>query len=218
MDPKQIPAKRRVHIVDDESEVREALALLLSTAGIETATHESAEAYLEAVPLAEPACVILDNRLPGLSGLELLGRIADSGGQAAVIMMTGHGDVPTAVAAMKLGAFHFAEKPFDAEALLIGIQQAIKRSEAALGRENQLHSLRTDYGSLTQREREVMALVASGLLNKQVGGELGISEITVKAHRGNVMRKMKANSFANLVNMAARLRVTRSMTTSVAWS
>jgi FixJ family two-component response regulator len=109
-------------------------------------------------------------------------------------------------------------KPFDVEALLIGIQQAIKRSEAAPGRENQLHALRTDYASLTQREREVMTLVVSGLLNKQVGGELDINEITVKAHRGSVMPKMKANSFANLINMAMRLRVTRSIAASPAWS
>jgi FixJ family two-component response regulator len=135
-----------------------------------------------------------------------------------IIFLTGNADIAMTVRAMKRGALEFLTKPFDAKALLIGIQHAIKRSEAALGRENQLHALRTYYGSLTQREREVMTLVASGLLNKQVGGELGISEITVKAHRGNVMRKMKANSFANLVNMAARLRVTRPAESSFAWS
>jgi FixJ family two-component response regulator len=135
-----------------------------------------------------------------------------------IIFLTGHADIAMTVRAMKRGALEFLIKPFDAEALLIGIQQALKRSEAALGRENQLHALRTGYGLLTQREREVMTLVISGLPNKQVGGELGISEITVKAHRGNVMRKMKANSLANLVNMAARLHVTRSIATSPARS
>jgi FixJ family two-component response regulator len=120
--------------------------------------------------------------------------------------------------AIKRGALEFLTKPFDAEASLIGIQQTIKRREAALGRENQLHALRSYYGSLTQREREVMTLLVSGLLNKQVGGELSISEITVKGHRGNVMRKIKANSFANLVHMAARLRLTRSTATSFAFN
>jgi FixJ family two-component response regulator len=133
-----------------------------------------------------------------------------------IIFLTGNADIEMTVRAMKRGALEYLTKPFDAEALLIGIKQAIKRSEAALNRENHLHMLRTDYGSLTQREREVMTLVVSGMLNKQVGGELGISEITVKAHRGSVMRKMKADSFANLINMAMRLRVTRSMATSPA--
>jgi FixJ family two-component response regulator len=153
-----------------------------------------------------------------LNGLELQERIASERTDMPIIFLTGNADIAMTVKAMKRGALEFLTKPFDAEALLIGIQQAIKRSEAELGRQNQLHALRTGYGSLTQREREVMTLVVSGLLNKQVGGELGISEITVKAHRGNVMRKMKANSFANLVNMAARLRVTRSLAASSAWS
>src|SRR6202041_1890041 len=154
-----------------------------------------------------PSCLILDVTLPDLNGLELQERVASERPDMPIIFLTGIADVAMTVRAMKRGALEFLTKPFDAEALLIGIQQAIKRSEAALGRENQLHALRTDYGSLTQREREVMTLVVSGLLNKQVGGELGISEITVKAHRGNVMRKMKADSFVHLVNMASRLRV-----------
>jgi FixJ family two-component response regulator len=134
-----------------------------------------------------------------------------------IIFLTGHGDIRMTVKAMKRGAMEFLTKPFDEEVLVNVIRHAIKRSETVLGRENQLKALRTVYGSLSSREREVMSLVVTGLLNKQVGGELGISEITVKAHRGSVMRKMKADSFAELVNMAARLRVTRSLATSPAW-
>ena len=207
-----------VFVVDSDPSVRESLELLIRAAGWQAETFASAKEFLARPRSFVPSCLILDVTLPDLNGLELQERIASERTDMPIIFLTGHADIAMTVRAMKRGALDFLTKPFDAEALLIGIQQAIKRSEAALGRENQLHSLRTDYGSLTQREREVMALVASGLLNKQVGGELGISEITVKAHRGNVMRKMKANSFANLVNMAARLRVTRSMTTSVAWS
>jgi FixJ family two-component response regulator len=207
-----------VFVVDSDPSVRESLELLIRAAGWQAETFASAKEFLARPRSVVPSCLVLDVTLPDLNGLELQERIASERTDMPIIFLTGNADIAVTVRAMKRGALDFLTKPFDAEVLLIGIQQAIKRSEAALGRENQLHSLRTDYGSLTQREREVMALVASGLLNKQVGGELGISEITVKAHRGNVMRKMKANSFANLVNMAARLRVTRSMTTSVAWS
>lgn len=207
-----------VFVVDSDPSVRESLELLVCAAGWRAETFASAKEFLARPRSAVPSCLILDVTLPDLNGLELQERIASERNDMPIIFLTGNADIAMTVRAMKRGALDFLTKPFDAEALLIGIQQAIKRSEAALGRENQLHALRTDYGSLTQREREVMTLVASGLLNKQVGGELGISEITVKAHRGSVMRKMKANSFANLVNMAARLRVTRSLTASAAWS
>jgi FixJ family two-component response regulator len=207
-----------VFVVDSDPSVRESLELLIRAAGWQAETFASAKEFLARPRSVVPSCLVLDVTLPDLNGLELQERIASERTDMPIIFLTGNADIAMTVRAMKRGALDFLTKPFDAEALLIGIQQAIKRSEAALGRENQLHALRTVYGSLTQREREVMSLVVSGLLNKQVGGELGISEITVKAHRGNVMRKMKANSFANLVNMAARLRVTRSMTTSVAWS
>jgi FixJ family two-component response regulator len=207
-----------VFVVDSDPTVRESLELLVCAAGWRAETFASAKEFLARPRSVVPSCLILDVTLPDLNGLELQERIASERSDMPIIFLTGNADIAMTVRAMKRGALDFLTKPFDAEALLIGIQQAIKRSEAALGRENQLHALRTDYGSLTQREREVMTLVASGLLNKQVGGELGISEITVKAHRGSVMRKMKANSFANLVNMAARLRVTRSLTTSAAWS
>jgi FixJ family two-component response regulator len=207
-----------VFVVDSDPSIRESLELLVSAAGWRAETFASAQEFLARPRSVVPSCLILDVTLPDLDGLELQERIASERTDMPIIFLTGIADIAMTVRAMKRGALEFLTKPFDAEALLIGIQQAIKRSEAALGRENQLHSLRTGYGSLTQREREVMTLVVSGLPNKQVGGELGISEITVKAHRGNVMRKMKANSLANLVNMASRLRVTRSAVTSPAWS
>jgi FixJ family two-component response regulator len=207
-----------VFVVDPDPSVRESLELLVRAAGWRAETFASGQQFLARPRSVVPSCLILDVTLPDLSGLELQERVASERPDMPIIFLTGIADIAMTVRAMKRGALEFLTKPFDAEALLIGIQQAIKRSEAALGRENQLHALRTDYRSLTQREREVMTLVVSGLLNKQVGGELGISEITVKAHRGNVMRKMKADSFANLINMAARLRVTRATATSAAWS
>jgi FixJ family two-component response regulator len=207
-----------VFVVDSDPSVRESLELLVRAAGWRAETFASGQEFLARPRSIVPSCLILDVTLPDLNGLELQERIASERTDMPIIFLTGNADIAMTVKAMKRGALEFLTKPFDAEALLIGIQQAIKRSEAELGRQNQLHALRTGYGSLTQREREVMTLVVSGLLNKQVGGELGISEITVKAHRGNVMRKMKANSFANLVNMAARLRVTRSLAASSAWS
>jgi FixJ family two-component response regulator len=207
-----------VFVVDSDPSIRESLELLVSAAGWRAETFASAQEFLARPRSVVPSCLILDVTLPDLDGLELQERIASERTDMPIIFLTGIADIAMTVRAMKRGALEFLTKPFDAEALLIGIQQAIKRSEAALGRENQLHSLRTGYGSLTQREREVMTLVVSGLRNKLVGGELGISEITVKAHRGNVMRKMQANSLANLVNMASRLRVTRSTATSAAWS
>jgi len=207
-----------VFVVDSDPSVRESLELLVRAAGWRAETFASAQEFLARPRSVVPSCLIMDVTLPDLNGLELQERIASERVDMPIIFLTSSADIAMTVRAMKRGALEFLTKPFDAEALLIVIQQAIKRSEAALGRESQLNALRTWYGSLTQREREVMTLVVSGLPNKQVGGELGISEITVKAHRGNVMRKMKANSFANLVNMAARLRVTRSTAASYAWS
>jgi FixJ family two-component response regulator len=207
-----------VFVVDSDPSVRESLEQLVRAAGWRAETFASAHEFLARPRSVVPSCLILDITLPDLNGLELQERIASERSDMPIIFLTGNADIAMIVRAMKRGALEFLAKPFDAEALLIAVQHAIKRSEAVLGRENQLHALRTFYGSLTQREREVMTLVVSGLPNKQVGGELGISEITVKAHRGNVMRKMKANSFANLVNMAARLRVARSPVTSYAWS
>jgi FixJ family two-component response regulator len=205
-----------VFVVDSDISVRESLEQLIHIAGWQPETFASAHEFLAHPRSAVPCCLILDVTLPDLNGLELQERIAAERSDMPVIFLTGLTDIAMTVKAMKRGALEFLTKPFDAEVLLNAIQHAIKRSEVALGREGQLHALRTVYGSLTSREREVMSLVASGLLNKQVGGELGISEITVKAHRGSVMRKMKAASFAELVNMAARLRVTRSLATSAA--
>src|SRR4029077_19482074 len=153
-----------------------------------------------------PCCLVLDVSLPDLNGLELQQRLDDRS-QLPILFITGHGDIPMSVRAMKAGATEFLTKPFRADALLDAVRGAIERSTAALSRENELNALRESYAALSRREREVMALVVSGRLNKQVGGELGISEITVKAHRGKVMRKMKAGSLADLVNMAARLRL-----------
>jgi FixJ family two-component response regulator len=198
-----------VFVIDSDISVRESLELLIRAAGWLPKTFASAHEFLAHPRPDVPSCLILDVTLPDLNGLELQERIAAERTDMPIIFLTGYADIAMTVKAMKRGALEFLTKPFDAEVLLNAIGQAIKRSEVALGRENQLHALRTYYGSLTLREREVMSLVASGLLNKQVGGELGISEITVKAHRGSVMRKMKAASFAELVNMAARLRVTR---------
>jgi FixJ family two-component response regulator len=198
-----------VFVVDSDASVRESLEQLINAAGWRAETFASAQEFLARPRSFVPSCLILDVTLPDLSGLELQERIATERTDMPIIFLTGIADVAMTVRAMKRGALEFLTKPFDAELLVIVIQQAIRRSEIALGRENQLHALRSVYGSLTQREREVMTLVVSGLPNKVVGGELGISEITVKAHRGSVMRKMKADSFANLVNMAARLRVTR---------
>jgi len=187
--------------------VRESLELLIITAGWRPETFASAHEFLNRPRVLAPSCLVLDLSLPDLNGLELQKRVAADRPDMPIIFITGHGDVPTTVRAMKAGAVEFLTKPFSDEALLGAINHAIERSRAALGREAALTELRNCYVSLTVREREVMALVVSGLLNKQVGGELGITEITVKAHRGQVMRKMKADSLPDLVKMAARLRL-----------
>jgi FixJ family two-component response regulator len=196
-----------VFVVDDDISVRESLELLIRCAGWQPETFASAQEFLARPRLLVPSCLVLDVTLPGLNGLDLQKRIAVDRIDMPIIFITGYGDVPTTVQAMKAGAVEFLTKPFGDDVLLSAIRHAIERSRAALGHEAEMQVLRDRYASLTPREREVMALVASGLLNKQVGGELGISEITVKAHRGQVTRKMKADSIADLVNMAARLRL-----------
>jgi two-component system response regulator FixJ len=202
MRPKQTDLERRVHIVDDEPEVRESLALLLSTAGIESIEYPSAEDYLDASGFDEVACLILDNRLPGLGGLELLRRLAESGGETAVIMMTGHGDVPTAVAAMKLGAFHFVEKPFDAEQLLVVVEEALSRAGSARDSRAEALAFKTRRETLTAREEEVFALLIEGLPTKVIAGRLDITSRTAEHHRGAVMRKLEARSISHLMKMA----------------
>jgi FixJ family two-component response regulator len=201
------PATPIVFVVDDDISVRESLQLLIQCEGWHPETFSSAQEFLDRPRSLVPSCLVLDVSLPGLNGLDLQKRVAVERPDMPIIFITGYGDVPTTVQAMKAGAVEFLTKPFSDDALLNAIRQAIERSRVALGYEAEMQALRNCYASLTHRERQVMALVVSGLLNKQVGGELGISEITVKAHRGQVMQKMKADSFAELVKMAARLRL-----------
>jgi len=198
------PPAAVVFVVDDDISVRESLELLLKDAGWFAELFASAQEFLARPRSTVPCCLVLDVTLPGLSGLELQQQLVERT-EMPIIFITGYGDVPTTVRAMKAGAVEFLPKPFRDDVLLGAIGQAIERSRVALHHESEMQTLRTAYDSLTPREREVMALVVSGLLNKQVGGELGISEITVKAHRGQVMRKMKADSLPDLVTMAARL-------------
>jgi FixJ family two-component response regulator len=194
-----------VFVVDDDVSVRESLELLIRYAGWRAETFASAQEFLTQPRVVAPSCLVLDISLPDLNGLELQQRIAPDRIDMPIIFITGYGDVPMTVQAMKAGAIEFLTKPVSEEVLLNAIRHAIERSRTALDDEVNSKVLRGCYASLTNREREVMALIVSGLLNKQVGGELGISEITVKSHRGRVMEKMKAGSFAALVNMAARL-------------
>jgi FixJ family two-component response regulator len=195
-----------VFVVDDDVSVRESLELLIKSADWQPETFASAQVFLSGPRPTVPCCLVLDVTLPGLNGLELQQQLAGRT-EMPIIFITGHGDVPMTVQAMKAGAVEFLTKPFRDDVLLDAIRGAIERSRAALRLDAEMRALRNCYESLTPREREVMALVVSGLLNKQVGGELGISEITVKAHRGQVMRKMKADSLPDLVTMAARLGV-----------
>jgi FixJ family two-component response regulator len=197
-----------VFVVDDDVSVRESLELLITSAGWRPETFASAQEFLTRPPVVVPSCLVLDVTLPGLNGLDLQQRLS-ARTEMPIVFITGYGDVPTSVRAMKAGAAEFLMKPFKADVLLGAIRTALARSQVTLSAETHLRGLRDSYASLTAREREVMALVVSGLLNKQAGGELGISEITVKAHRGQVMRKMKADSLAHLVKMATSLETAR---------
>ena len=194
-----------VFIVDDDVSVREALEGLIQLEGWQAEAFASAEAFLSRPRAFVPSCLVLDVSLPDLNGLDLQKRLAGRS-DMPIIFITGYGDVPMTVQAMKAGAVEFLTKPFSDEVLLTSIRQALERSRAALEQEGEVNALRDRYASLSRREQEVMNLVVTGRLNKQIGFELGISEITVKAHRGQVMRKMEAKSLADLINMAAKLR------------
>ena len=196
-----------VFVVDDDVSVRESLDLLLETAGWQCETFASAQEFLSHPRPTVPSCLVLDVTLPGLSGLDLQKHIAAARSDMPIIFITGYGDVPMTVQAMKAGAVEFLTKPFKEDVLLDAIRGALERSRVARRHEAEMQGLRNRYESLTPRERDVLTLVVSGLLNKQVGGELGISEITVKAHRGQVMRKMKADSLPALVHMVDTLGV-----------
>jgi len=209
------PGESIVFVVDDDVSVRESLELLIQNEGWKPKTFASAQEFLDCPRALVPNCLLLDLSLPGMNGLDLQKRVAIDRTDMPIIFITGSGDVRDSVQAMKAGATEFLTKPFNDEVLLTAIRQALERSRLALAQEAEMRELRDCYASLTPREREVMALVVSGLLNKQVDGELGIIEITVKAHRDQVMQKMKANSVADLVKMAERLRHSAATTENV---
>jgi two-component system, LuxR family, response regulator FixJ len=201
----KMPGERCVHIVDDEARVRDALTLLLSTAQIKSRSYASAEEYLASNKLEEPACVLLDNQLPGMSGLELLKHIVTAASDSAVIMITAYGDVPTAVLAMKAGAFHFVQKPFDAEALLTAVEEALSRADDARDVLQETEEFKARLTLLTQRERQILALLLDGSPTKLIADHLQISARTVEHHRAAIMQKTQARNISHLLRMILSL-------------
>lgn len=196
-----------VHVIDDDESMRQALDSLFRSVGLQTRLYGSAQAYSAAAPPQGPGCLVLDVRLPGISGLDFQGQLAAARNHIPVVLMTGHGDIPMSVRAMKAGAVDFLPKPFRDQDMLDAVAAAIERDRQRLATEAEAEALQARFDSLTPRERQVMALVAAGRMNKQVAHDLGLSEITVKIHRGSAMRKMAARTLADLVRMAEALQL-----------
>lgn len=196
-----------VHIIDDDASLRRALDSLFRSTGLATRQYDSVAAFMEATPSVGPGCLVLDVRMPGMSGLEFLQKLEELGVRLPAVLMTGHGDIPMSVRAMKAGAVDFLAKPFRDQEMLDAVAAALERDRAARAEHGKLDGLRVAYATLSPRERQVMALVAAGKMNKQVAGDLSLSEITVKIHRGSAMRKMGAKTLADLVRMAEALEI-----------